>query len=172
MDRVKRVILLAVLLISSTISLITLNKTMHKRKIDEIEKNKFGKVVKKDDKYFLEYYTDGITVSVKKFPESVKKTFTCKSENCGIVKSGGIYAVIYDTYNYHIYDTKKGKSLYKNSKMRDVEFSMFYKNNKIINDIFVVYKDINNRTCLYNLRKKKITINGDFKDLYANYTVF
>ena len=40
MDRVKRVILLAVLLISSTISLITLNKTMHKRKIDEIEKNK------------------------------------------------------------------------------------------------------------------------------------
>ena len=49
MDRVKRVILLAVLLISSTISLITLNKTMHKRKIDEIEKNKFGKVVKKDD---------------------------------------------------------------------------------------------------------------------------
>ena len=172
MDRVKRVILLAVLLISSTISLITLNKTMHKRKIDEIEKNKFGKVVRKDDKYFLEYYTDGITVSVKKFPESVKKTFTCKSENCGIVKSGGIYAVIYDTYNYHIYDTKKGKSLYKNSKMRDVEFSMFYKNNKIINDIFVVYKDINNRTCLYNLRKKKITINGDFKELYANYTVF
>ena len=109
MDRVKRVILLAVLLISSTISLITLNKTMHKRKIDEIEKNKFGKVVRKDDKYFLEYYTDGITVSVKKFPESVKKTFTCKSENCGIVKSGGIYAVIYAQYNYHTYDKKQGK---------------------------------------------------------------
>lgn len=171
MERVKRILLIAILLIASVFSLMTLNKAVRQKKQKEIEKNKLGKVIQVDEQYKLIYYSNNINVSTKKFPEATKKTFNCESKECGIIKTGGIYAVIYDTYNYYIYNTKKEKILYKTNMMRDVSFSSIYKNNQIKNDSFIVYKDINNRSCLYNLRKNKITINGEYKEIYSNYTV-